>query len=98
MGTWYPGSDPKRLPISGIDKANQENSVKVYHAGTKLAEGGLQTSGGRVLAVTGLGQDFKEALTRAYAGVSNISFEPASGLHFRRDIGHRALRQLGEVQ
>merc|ERR1719379_3054837 len=91
--TGYPGSYPKGLPISGIDKANQVGSVKVYHAGTKKTDAGLQTSGGRVLAVTGLGQDFKEALARAYAGVSNISFEPASGLHFRRDIGHRALKQ-----
>jgi len=89
----YPGSYPKGLPISGIDKANQVSSVKVYHAGTKKTDAGLQTSGGRVLAVTGLGQDFKEALERAYAGVENISFEPSSGLHYWRDIGHRALQQ-----
>merc|ERR1719284_670195 len=62
----YPGSYPKGLPILGIEKANSESNVKVYHAGTKLAGDELQTSGGRVLAVTGLGNDFKEALKRAY--------------------------------
>merc|ERR1712232_294631 len=94
----YPGSYPKGMPITGINEANAENNVKVYHAGTKLADAGLQTTGGRVLAVTGLGQDFKEALSRAYAGVGKISFEPKSGLHYRRDIGHRALRQSEEVE
>jgi phosphoribosylamine--glycine ligase/phosphoribosylglycinamide formyltransferase/phosphoribosylformylglycinamidine cyclo-ligase/phosphoribosylamine--glycine ligase/phosphoribosylformylglycinamidine cyclo-ligase len=51
------------------------------------------TSGGRVLAVTGVGADFKEALRRAYSGVEKITFEPKAGLHFRRDIGHHALHR-----
>jgi len=87
----YPNSYPKGLPISGIDDANSISGVKVYHAGTKMADSGVQTSGGRVLAVTGLGEDFQEALKRAYEGVGKIMFEPSSGLHFRKDIGHRAL-------
>merc|ERR1712066_850176 len=88
----YPGSYPKGMPISGIEEANAEADVKVYHAGTKLSDAGaLQTTGGRVLAVTGLGNDFKEALEHAYAGVDKISFEPSTGLHYRKDIGHRAL-------
>eukprot|EP00933_Yihiella_yeosuensis_P051124 TRINITY_DN4896_c0_g1_i2.p1 TRINITY_DN4896_c0_g1~~TRINITY_DN4896_c0_g1_i2.p1 ORF type:complete len:680 (-),score=169.44 TRINITY_DN4896_c0_g1_i2:73-1899(-) len=93
----YPGSYPKGLPIAGLDGANAVSGVKVYHAGTKKAEAGLVTSGGRVLAVTGLGDDFKDALDKAYQGVSKISFDPAEGLHCRKDIGHRASRRKVRV-
>lgn len=89
----YPGSYPKGLPIDGLDAANAQDGVKVYHAGTKKAEAGHVTTGGRVLAVTGQGADFREALARAYQGVAQIRFEPVEGLHFRRDIGHRALHR-----
>lgn len=89
----YPGSYPKGLPIHGLENANYLEGVKVYHAGTKKAEEAVTTSGGRVLAVTGQGTDFREALDRAYQGVSKISFEPADGIHFRKDIGHRALKR-----
>lgn len=87
----YPGSYPKGLGISGLEAAAALEGVKVYHAGTKSTEAGLVSSGGRVLAVTGQGKDFKEALDRAYAGIGQISFTPAGSLHHRRDIGHRAL-------
>mmetsp|Transcript_8397 Transcript_8397/g.21470 ORF Transcript_8397/g.21470 Transcript_8397/m.21470 type:complete len:643 (-) Transcript_8397:209-2137(-) len=93
----YPGSYPKGLPIHGIDAAHETAGVKVYHAGTKSADGALSTSGGRVLAVTGVGSDFKEALRRAYQGVDKIKFEPSGGLHFRHDIGHRAMSRLVRV-
>merc|ERR1719329_394683 len=89
----YPGSYPKGLPISGVDTANAVPGVKVYHAGTKQKDCGHVTSGGRVLAVTGVGSDFQAAIQTAYAGMGNIVFEPADGLHFRRDIGHRALNR-----
>ncbi|CAE8667914.1 unnamed protein product [Polarella glacialis] len=89
----YPGPYPKGLPIKGFEAANSVQGVKVYHAGTKKSEDGVVTAGGRVLAVTGLGADFREALERAYQGVGEIIFEPADGLHFRRDIGHRALNR-----
>ncbi|CAE8596649.1 unnamed protein product [Polarella glacialis] len=89
----YPGSYPKGLPIKGFEAANSVQGVKVYHAGTKKSEDGVVTSGGRVLAVTGLGADFRESLKRAYQGVGEISFEPREGKHFRRDIGHRALNR-----
>ena len=93
----YPGSYPKGLPLSGLEAANAVEGVKVYHAGTKAAEGGLVTSGGRVLAVTGLSTSLKDALHRSYEAVSKISFDPpgATGsMHFRKDIGHRALKRL----
>lgn len=89
----YPNSYPKGLPISGLEEAGKLNGVKVYHAGTKQEETGIVTSGGRVLAVTGLGTDFREAIQRAYVGVEKISFEPSTGLHYRKDIGHRALKR-----
>lgn len=94
----YPGSYPKGLPISGVAEADTVEGVKVYHAGTKQNESSLVTSGGRVLAVTGQSNDFKEALRRAYEAVSKISFDPpgssSSNMHFRRDIGHKALQRL----
>eukprot|EP00429_Kryptoperidinium_foliaceum_P070239 CAMPEP_0176050710 /NCGR_PEP_ID=MMETSP0120_2-20121206/25206_1 /TAXON_ID=160619 /ORGANISM="Kryptoperidinium foliaceum, Strain CCMP 1326" /LENGTH=638 /DNA_ID=CAMNT_0017384145 /DNA_START=40 /DNA_END=1956 /DNA_ORIENTATION=- len=97
----YPGSYPKGLPISGLDEAGAVEGVKVYHAGTKSGEGGLVTTGGRVLAVTGMAADFKEALKRAYAGVDKIRFDPpgaeASNLHCRRDIGRRAIERPTRV-
>jgi len=89
----YPGSYPKGLPISGLEAAGAVTGVQVYHAGTKLTEAGHVSSGGRVLAVTGVGADFRLALQNAYAGVAKIAFNPADGLQFRRDIGHKALDQ-----
>jgi len=91
----YPGSYPKGLPISGLEAAGAIEGVKVYHAGTKRTEEGVVTSGGRVLAVTGMGADFKQALKVAYQAVEQIRFDPpgteSKSLHFRKDIGHRAL-------
>jgi phosphoribosylamine--glycine ligase len=60
----------------------------VFHAGTKSEGGGIKVAGGRVMAVTGWGKDLAGARGRAYAAVRGICFE---GMHFRRDIGHRAL-------
>jgi len=84
----YPSSYPKGLPITGLEEAGKATGATVYHAGTKMTEEGLVTSGGRVLAVTGRGRHFKQALQRAYAAVDKINFE---GMHRRLDIGHRAL-------
>ena len=60
----YPGSYPKGLPITGLGEAAAMAGVKVFHAGTKLLEDGatVATSGGRVLAVTAIAADLKEAL------------------------------------
>jgi len=97
----YPGSYPKGLRISGLAEADAVEGVKVYHAGTKETEAGLVTSGGRVLAVTGLAPDFTEALSRAYKGVDAIRFDPPGSepvsLHCRRDIGRRAIEHLSKA-
>ena len=60
----------------------------VFHAGTKRDKGELVTNGGRVLSVTGIGDDLKGALDKAYAACDQIQFE---GKTLRRDIGHLAL-------
>lgn len=81
----YPGSYPKGRVIDGTEEAGSLDGVTVYHAGTRRTEEALVTSGGRVLAVTGVGEDLDTALLRAYAGVERIHFE---GRQLRRDIGH----------
>lgn len=82
----YPGSYPKGLPITGLDKDGQPaGKACVYHAGTKrLEDGAFVTNGGRVLGVTARGTTLQEALKEAYAAVDTIHFENA---HYRRDIG-----------
>lgn len=86
----YPGSYPKGLEISGIERAEELPGVTVYHAGTAVdAEGVLRTAGGRVLNVTALGATFAQARERAYEGCELIDFE---GKTLRHDIGARALR------
>ncbi len=87
----YPGPITKGRVISGIDKADAVDGVKVFHAGTRLQESSFVTSGGRVLGVTAVADDLRSAIDRAYQAASMISF---AGMHFRRDIGHRALRRL----
>lgn len=85
----YPGEYPKGIPIHGIDKADALADVKVFHSGTAMKEGKLVTDGGRVLAVTALGSDVREAQKRAYRAMELISFE---GMHYRKDIAHQAVR------
>jgi phosphoribosylamine--glycine ligase len=71
------------------------NDIMVFHAGTKLqiANGipHIVTNGGRVLGVTGLGDSIKGAIDRTYKAVEKISFE---GMHYRRDIGRKAIVNL----
>lgn len=83
----YPGPYEKGKPISGIDTAGALPDVVVFHAGTKLADGTVQTNGGRVLGVTALGNNLTEARSKAYAAADRISFE---GLQRRNDIGATA--------
>lgn len=88
----YPLSYPKGLEISGLDEKGQTENCFVYHAGTKLSDDGkFLTNGGRVLGVTARGENLQSALDTAYQGVSEISFE---NVHYRKDIGQRALKAL----
>lgn len=88
----YPGSHETGFPITGIEAAEAQPGVAVFHAGTALRDGRLVTRGGRVLGVTALGADIPAAIAAAYAAVAAIRFD---GMHFRRDIGHRATAHLG---
>ena len=94
----YPASSRSGDVILGVGAANAIEGVDVIHAGTALddsVEGGgrLVTSGGRVLAVTAVGEDLEHARDRAYAGVDAISFD---GAQFRSDIALAA--QRGEIE
>jgi phosphoribosylamine--glycine ligase len=85
----YPREFRKGLRISGLDAAAGDPDVEVFHAGTRLGDGGeFETSGGRVLGVTARGATVREAVDRAYAAADRIEFE---GLQLRRDIAARAL-------
>ncbi|HFC97277.1 MAG TPA: phosphoribosylamine--glycine ligase [Thermosulfurimonas dismutans] len=87
----YPGRYEKGKLIAGIEEAERIPGVKVFHAGTTRKDGRLVTSGGRVLGVTALAEDIPQAMRKAYQAVERIHFE---GVHFRRDIGAKALRHL----
>ena len=84
----YPGSYAKGTPMQ-VQKFREEDGMYVFHAGTALADGQLKTSGGRVIAATSTGKDLREAVDKAYKGVSLIQFE---GMQYRKDIAHRALK------
>lgn len=84
----YPGSYEKGKVITGLDAANEDPLVQVFHAGTALQDGQVVSAGGRVLGVTALGDDLRQAKDRAYAAIEKIDFE---GMYCRRDIGWRAL-------
>jgi len=85
----YPGAIQKGLPIRGLEAAERVPGVSVAHAGTSLATGELQTSGGRVLCVTATGDQIDEVAERAYQAVAALHFD---GMQYRRDIGHHARR------
>ncbi|MDP8297113.1 MAG: phosphoribosylamine--glycine ligase [Candidatus Orphnella occulta] len=92
----YPGSYKKNLPIEGLDNALKVNDVILFHAGTKLAQNvtgakGYETNGGRVLAVTAIANNIKQAIDRAYEAVSLIHF---NGMQYRKDIGFKALERI----
>ena len=85
----YPGDYLKGDVISGLDDAGSSDDLVVFHAGTKLVNGRFVTNGGRVLGVTALGPTVKDAIEKAYRGVSAISWDK---VHYRTDIGRKALR------
>ena len=86
----YPDTPRQGDVITGIPP--EAIDCVTFHAGTKLAQGQLTVSGGRVLCVVGLGDSVKVAQKRAYQTVDQIHFE---GAQFRRDIGWRAVKRPG---
>lgn len=81
----YPGAYPKGKPIH-IPPGTDQDDVLVFHAGTALDGDTLITSGGRVLAVTALGETFNDARQKSITAAGQIEFE---GRQFRKDIGWR---------
>jgi len=88
----YPGPYPKDMPITGLKEAEALENVHVFHAGTRLQDGEVLASGGRVLGVTALGDDLAQAQQQAYKATDCIHFD---NKYLRRDIGDKGLRRLG---
>lgn len=86
----YPGSYENGKEISGLAEANTDEATVVFHAGTKLADGKIVTAGGRVLGVTSVDKNIREARDRAYAAVEKIKFDK---VFYRKDIAWRALKR-----
>jgi phosphoribosylamine--glycine ligase len=78
----YPDKYDVGKPISGLETARPQ-AVQIFHAGTRRENGAVVTAGGRVLAVTALGETIAAARIEAYKAVAQIHFE---GCHYRRDI------------
>jgi phosphoribosylamine--glycine ligase len=91
----YPGPVGKGSVIAGLESAEAMDDIFVFHAGTKIVDGLIEAHGGRVLAVTALGETVTEAQTKAYEAVDVISWPEG---FCRRDIGWRAIaREKGEA-
>jgi len=87
----YPGYYEKGKKISGLNEVKKLENAMVFHAGTKKIGEDIVSNGGRVLNVVGLGSTIKNSIDAAYNAVSKISFEK---MHYRKDIGFRALRKM----
>ncbi|HWX55744.1 MAG TPA: phosphoribosylamine--glycine ligase [Verrucomicrobiae bacterium] len=85
----YPGSFASGKKISGLDSAALLADVRVFHAGTSKRDGGTYTNGGRVLGVAARAVELEDAIAKAYSAAGLINFED---MHYRRDIGARALK------
>ena len=86
----YPQAPRRGDVIDGLDRITREAhpDTVVFHAGTVADDGRIKANGGRVLGVTALGDSLRQAQRAAYAAIASIHFD---GMHYRRDIGHRAL-------
>jgi phosphoribosylamine--glycine ligase len=84
----YPGSYVKAKAITGLEMAEENRRVAVFHAGTQKEGGKFVTDGGRVLGVTATEKDLASAMMLAYEAVNKIHFD---GMHYRRDIGAKGL-------
>jgi phosphoribosylamine--glycine ligase len=87
----YPDAPDTGQEIRGLDALSGESDVMVFHAATAKRDGKVVTVGGRVLGVTALGASLDAAIERAYQAVKKISFD---GMHYRKDIGQKALAKL----
>ena len=86
----YPGAHDTDTPITGLAAAARLKDVMVFHAGTARVDDTFVTRGGRVLGVTALGVDIRDAVSRAYRAVEKIHWD---GVHYRTDIGRKAVER-----
>jgi len=82
----YPKEYKTGYEISGIEDAERDANIVVFHAGTKRENGKYYTAGGRVLGVTAMENTLDEAIKKAYEGVGKIKFQD---MHYRKDIGKK---------
>lgn len=87
----YPKKYSTGYEISGLNENGQIDGSYVYHAGTKLTDGKIVTSGGRVLGVTTISDTLSDALKGSYSAVKKINF---TDMHYRKDIGSKALKKI----
>jgi len=90
----YPAKPELDKTITGYDAVEALGGVKIFHSGTRVRDHQLLTAGGRVMGVTAVAEDLPSAIQRAYAGVSKLQFE---GMHYRKDIGAKALRRVSRT-
>jgi phosphoribosylamine--glycine ligase len=88
----YPGTPATGDVIGGLAEAAAVPGVHVLHAGTKPADGGVVSAGGRVLSITATGPDIATARAAAYEAVQKISLP---GSHYRTDIAAAVAARLG---
>ncbi|MDD3369423.1 MAG: phosphoribosylamine--glycine ligase [Lachnospiraceae bacterium] len=88
----YPVSYEKGFPIGGLEKFDGKEDYFCFHAGTKKTDAGIVTNGGRVLGITALGKDLKEARAKAYEATEWVSF---ANKYMRHDIG-KAIDEAGK--
>ena len=86
----YPGKYENGKEITGLAEANADEATVVFHAGTKAVDGKVVTAGGRVLGVTSVDKNIRDARDRAYAAVEKVKFDQ---VFYRKDIAWRALKR-----
>ncbi len=88
----YPGRYAKGKVITGLEMAEEDKRVAVFHAATRQEGDKFVTDGGRVLGVTAVDRDLASTIMLAYEAVNKIHFEE---MHYRRDIGAKGLKGWG---
>lgn len=87
----YPGKYETGKEIFGLEKFEGRQDIIVFHAGTKIENRKVLTSGGRVLNFTGIDKNIEKTIEKVYNNIHEIKFE---GAYFRKDIGKRAMKYI----
>lgn len=87
----YPGKYEIGKEIFGLETFEGRQDIIIFHAGTKIENGKVLTSGGRVLNFTGIDKNIEKTIEKVYNNIYEIKFE---GAYFRKDIGKRAMKYI----